>query len=892
QEYAVLDAPKYEFEFDKEDVPNVYVAAVWFDGEKYIDVWADTANYNKELERLNLEIESDEDSYEPGDEVTLKVHVSDANGKDASGVVNFNLVDEAYYKVVYDYLSDPLEALLVGNSDGVILSMDSHDNPLEVSEDLGGKGGCFTAETKILMADGSHKMIKDIKAGDIVMTKKHEYSAELVPARVTDTISHFVSEYLVINENLEVTGVHIVFVNGHWDTADNVKVGDYMLGKNGEEIKVESIRKVIEPVWVYNFEVENYHTYFANDYYVHNDKGGDGSVRSDFEDSALFTNVQTDGQGNAEVTFKLPDNITSWRVVASAVDTDNLQAGYGVSAVKVSLPAFADLIMNREYSVKDQPMIKFRSYGTELSAGDPVEYVVEAPSLDLDKSEVIKGEAFEGSYFNLDNLSYGKHDITLKMNAGKFSDSIMKSINVVGSRLNKNFSDIVYKVESGQALKLNDESPTMIRFVDGGVGKHFYELWWDLYLDGERLDQRLARIVAGELLNSYFEAGVDVYDEDLASTYQGDGGGLTLLPYSDEDLQLTAMVLYLDGAERFDSYALSEYLYGIYKNQNSNLEEVVLALLGLAGMDEPVLLSLREIKEEESLSPEQKLYIALAFDALGSQKEAKSIYDELFKQMSEDKENVTPAALGAILAGSFGDEKAADLLWKFVDLGSQDEDFYGVLYKLAYAKNALKNVVPEFAKFKVKVGNSVEEIELKPWQSFEIMALPGDKVVVDIEKGVVSALMQYSKDVELGELTLDNSVKIKRTYKIEGKAINQLQEGDIVRVDLDIDYLGDAKHDSFNVVDTLPSGLTPITSAFGLASGYSRYYPYRVEGQSVYFYWSYSRYYDFGKRIYYYARVVNPGKYYADPAVIQSFIDESVMNISDESYLDISAANK
>lgn len=895
QEYAVLGVPIYKFKFGKEDVPNVNVAGVWFDGENYKVAWGSSADYDKDLERLNIDIETDEESYEPGDEVTLKVHVSDSDGDDVGAAVNLNLVDEAYYKIVYDYLSDPLDSLLVSNGDGVLLALETHDNPLSVAEDMGGKGGCFTAETRILMADGSYKMIKDIHAGDMVMTKKREYSSELVPARVTDTVSHFVSEYLLINDDLEVTGVHIVFVNGHWDTADSVKIGDYMLGKNGEEIKVASIRKVVEPVWVYNFEVENYHTYFANDYYVHNDKGGDSMARSDFEDTALFTMVETDSNGNGEISFELPDNITSWRIVASAVDTENKKAGYGIGAVNVSLPAFADVIVNREYSVKDEPMIKFRTYGSALKAGDKVEYTVEAPSLGLDKSEVIAGEAFKGSYYDLGKLNYGKHKITLNMNAGKFSDSILKTINVVGSRLSKNVTEHVEKVESGKALKIDDKAPTMIRLVDAGLGKHFYELWGQLYLNGERLEQRLSRIVAAEMLNEYFNAAVDVYSEDLANTYQADTGGLSLLPYSDQDLQLTAMVLYLDGAERFDQYALKNYLYAIYQNQESNLEEVVLALLGLAGMGEPVLISLREIQNEESLSLEEKLYIALAFEALGSQQEAKNIYDEVFSQLSADKSKVTPAALGAILAGSFADEKAADLLWQFVDLGSNntkngDEDFYGILYRIAYTKKALKNVVPEFAKFKLTVGDHVEEVELGPWNSFEIMALPGDKVVVDVEEGIVGATMQYSKDVEIGEIKVDNSVKINRVYSVDGKVTDQFKEGDLVKVELNLDYLGSSKFDSFSVVDTLASGLTPVTSPLGLSIAYDRYYPYRIDGQSVYFYWSYSQYYDYGKRLYYYARVVNPGQYYAEPAVIQSFSNESVINISEGDFLKISAS--
>ena len=56
--------------------------------------------------------------------------------------------------------------------------------------------------------------------------------------------------------------------------------------------------------------------------------GGGGDERDDFRDVVLFRMVETDATGHATVSFKVSDDLTSWRVSASAITAD-LQAGYG-----------------------------------------------------------------------------------------------------------------------------------------------------------------------------------------------------------------------------------------------------------------------------------------------------------------------------------------------------------------------------------------------------------------------------------------------------------------------------------------------------------------------------------------------------------------------------------
>lgn len=52
----------------------------------------------------------------------------------------------------------------------------------------------------------------------------------------------------------------------HWVNAKNLNVGDKLLLSDGQPITIDSIiaTKLDTPVRVYNFEVEDFHTYFVS----------------------------------------------------------------------------------------------------------------------------------------------------------------------------------------------------------------------------------------------------------------------------------------------------------------------------------------------------------------------------------------------------------------------------------------------------------------------------------------------------------------------------------------------------------------------------------------------------------------------------------------------------
>lgn len=63
---------------------------------------------------------------------------------------------------------------------------------------------------------------------------------------------------------------------------------------------------------VYNLEVGTYRTYFAGGIYVHNQKGGFDTTRTDFPDTAYWNpEVKTNENGTATLSIPLPDSLTT-----------------------------------------------------------------------------------------------------------------------------------------------------------------------------------------------------------------------------------------------------------------------------------------------------------------------------------------------------------------------------------------------------------------------------------------------------------------------------------------------------------------------------------------------------------------------------------------------------
>lgn len=206
----------------------------------------------------------------------------------------------------------------------------------------GGKNSkaCFIAGTAVLTASGAVD-IETIVAGDLVWSKNPE-TGERALKRVVQTFVNETDELVRVSVNGEVivtTPEHPFYVPSKgWTGAIHLRAGDILVLHNGKYVIVEQVQHEIleHPIQVYNFEVEDFHTYYVGDssVLVHNacgpkitaPKNGikvDSSNALDLADDFL-------GKGYTEASpgrFVSSDGLRQVRMTASDLSPFNNHAG-------------------------------------------------------------------------------------------------------------------------------------------------------------------------------------------------------------------------------------------------------------------------------------------------------------------------------------------------------------------------------------------------------------------------------------------------------------------------------------------------------------------------------------------------------------------------------------
>ncbi len=147
-------------------------------------------------------------------------------------------------------------------------------------------GKCFLAGTKIKVKEG-YKNIENINTGDFVWSKDVITNEEGYKAvtRISQKKSNSYVEIKVGKDTIKATSDHPFWVNNVWIDAGKLKKGDILSQSNQSNIvasnapylarsniEVDDVSYVDSLVEVYNFEVQDFHTYFVglSEVLVHN----------------------------------------------------------------------------------------------------------------------------------------------------------------------------------------------------------------------------------------------------------------------------------------------------------------------------------------------------------------------------------------------------------------------------------------------------------------------------------------------------------------------------------------------------------------------------------------------------------------------------------------------
>jgi alpha-2-macroglobulin len=616
--------------------------------------------------------------------------------------------------------------------------------------------------------------------------------------------------------------------------------------------------------------------------------GGDttGGGRDDFRDSLLFTSVDTGSDGRASVTMHLSDDLTSWRVSASAMGA-GLTAGEGSTLVPVGLPFFVDATIAPEYLVSDRPEIGLRAFGTALRATSGVTFAVDSDSLGLHVDR-LTAHAFETVRVPLPALSLGRHEVTVTARTGSGAgaqvDRLTRTFTVVGSRLERTRTG--YQVISGVTHVDGGRGLTEITVTDAGVGRYAPLIIGLTDTDSGRLENALAAAVAGSLAKARFAAtdtaALDAFD---GGAYQTPDGGLSLVPYASSDLEASVLAA-LVAPDRFDTARLTDYLTTVASDPKETRERRMFALAGLAGLRAGVLPQIRAAATDPDLTIRERLLLGLGAAALGDAATAHSIATSLIEGYGEaaggdlarlrvgsDAADVTQAtALMAMLAAAT-DDPLAPRFWSYVD-ANPDTDATYALHAVGFVTRLLDHATPAAGSFAYVSGGKRTAVTLRAGEAFHLTLVPSQVPDFTLEPvtGVIAVTTSWREPVDPASFTKDQDLALTRTITPSGV----IKPGDLVTVDFVVD-LGKLSDSGCHVVtDLVPSGLVPVGQLRGWVDSEDEQgalanatYPYAVVGQRVDF-CAEPRADGANIRLRYVARVISTGTYTWETAIAQS----------------------
>lgn len=790
-DYSVQDHADYNLSFSEKDIPCVSLKGVYFNGYSYCETDNQVVTFDYNSRKMELDLSTDKEKYQPGENCTLSVKAKDPSGAPKQAAVNISIVDEALF-ALRDQNTDVLASLYAPLYPGVYGGYSSHGSYNDIYPKASASGG---------MGGGGG-------AEGLIQNKQMLYAADSAAPTA--------------------------------------------------------------------------------------------NIREDFKDTAVFATIELNELGEGTYTFKLPDNITSWRITCSGV-TKDLYAATNTANIKTSLPFFINYALADTFLEGDEPTIGLTAYGDSLKNDDAVNFEVTSEK-DKAKKATVQGKAFQRINLPLWKMTEGEDNLIIKASTKNgISDALKYSIKTV--KTYHEMTQTVYStLTSGATLDHGTSGLTRYTFVDKSRGALLTDVLQFSNLCGNRIDQKLAKKLAYDLIQQYGDDGlkgiIDNEPEFKASDYQKESGGLSLFPYSGDDIDTTVKLLPFIKDE-VDKTSMLNYLYTMLGNPNSNnFVPNAKVLYGLAAYGEPVLVQLDSMAKVENSSLIDQIYVALSYLELGEKYKAQQIYDEkIFPKMEnmnpyyrvntgKDQTDILEAtSICAVLAAKLNAYEAQGL-YEYTISNYTDEMLLN-MEKIQYVMNQIDHFSDQTSKITYTLFGEEKSKELKNGECFTI-SLPSQNTkqlqITDVQ-GDVGVIAFYKAPLQGIEQSSDIEVYRKYSLYSSDNATTQFKQDDLVKVTITVKFNKKAMDGSYEVSDFLPSGLSFVDSTqevrplYGAEDQTNLVYAQK-DGQKISFYSS--TYEDGAKTYSYYARVVSPGKFKADGTIVQSTKADGVMTILDD----------
>ena len=605
--------------------------------------------------------------------------------------------------------------------------------------------------------------------------------------------------------------------------------------------------------------------------------GGGGPMRNNFLDTVAFGTIQTDNTGKAKFSFKLPDNLTKWRITTQAV-TPNLEAGKQITNITTTQDFFVSPSIGSNFLTGDKPVLKLRSFGTKLNDNSTVAYKVESQSLNLEAFEV-NSIASVGQDITLPALTAGEQKIKISATSGENKDTIEKSFVVNDSNQTQKRTKS-YELSDKTKIEINSSSSTYEAiFTTGQKSKYLQNLQKLASQTGDRFDQKLSSSLAQNILQKEF--GQNITPEKITyQQYQGTKNGISLLPYSDDDLELTVLSL-VANKDFLPTQTIKSYLNSIVNSKNEGIDRTSIALYGLSLLGEKVLNQSQILLDKADATITDKIYLALASAENGDLENARKLYTNLVKDSLKDNQNfkfidisqndddnLKATSLMSIL-GLELKESLSNQFYEYTVSRSSDR-ILTVLEQIIFMQKIIPSIPDSDAEFSYILNGQTKTQKLSKDENFALL-LNSDQAK-DISFKIADSkvnLTVVSTEPLSQQLSGLENYQIERKYLVDGVETTKFKSSDVVAVELNYKIPTSKNTGCVQVTDYLPSGLRVINSlSFGQTYNQDTklWYPYFVDQNKVSFCINSNN----KSPIRYLARVINKGEFKAESAIIQN----------------------
>jgi hypothetical protein len=473
----------------------------------------------------------------------------------------------------------------------------------------------------------------------------------------------------------------------------------------------------------------------------------------------------------------------------------------------------------------------------------------------------------------------GDHAIRIEASAThagrQLSDVLIRTVHVLDTRLGTLASSFDalgtdFHPQGGDGL-------TTYVVTDAGRGRLIAPLRDLAASTSARFDATAAAEVARALLIREFDvpaASLPTTGFDPARYQREDG--TALLPYGSADLFLTARAALVAGSVVDVDVLRAAFNAQLNPEEPTTRERQITALAGLAGIGDDVLGRLAAF-DAATLTVREQLCLALAFAASGDEATARTIEANVLEASGQRlgpwvrlgvgtslDDSLEASGLLLLLAARLGDPIANAVARYLADQPSTQHVF--PLEQLAYVQGMLERLPRAAGKFAWTVDGQRHEETLELGGASTLVLTPSQRAGFRLEPLAGQLAVATSWLASGGTLPADPAISVTRTVTPASDA----PDDHLVRVTLNVTFGAQAPAGCYRLTDLLPSGLSPVVAGAAWPDSdteVTAIRPYEIEGQRVS--WCVGRF-DQTHSYVYSARVVTPGTYRWEPAVVQS----------------------